>query len=426
MVFGWGKKKITNETIESRVLEKQVTLSEINDIIKENQVQRLKKITENAKSIKDVVELERKNIIQIISQLESDTLKVDDVDKHLKLLIERGKESVILGLRKETAVNLPSTEKYSDIVNLNIEIGQMLKRIGDILGVNTRVMHIFARKYAGKLKEHLSEVATKKAGLQKLVDEHTKFESTVATILQMYEKIKGSQKEVEEKNKELSKIKEEIKNYDKMIQSIELGIQNSKSKSEYQEFLKIRKETDALALEEDKIKHEIDLQFSKISRPLGKYSYISSLEKPLKRIMEELIANPSKVLIQGNKDSIVEVLHAVIKAVVAGNVSVKDTTKAVQQIEETINRLDEFLKMKSDLSQKRDSFENRLGIFNIGELEEKEGELIKTRDKKRHAESVAKNLENAVNDVIMHIPQLGRDIEIKLKEISGTRITLKI
>lgn len=426
MVFGWGKKKVTNETIESRVLEKQVTLSEINDIIKENQVQRLKKITENAKSIKDVVELERKNIIQIISQLESDTLKVDDVDKHLKLLIERGKESVILGLRKETAVNLPSTEKYSDIVNLNIEIGQMLKRIGDILGVNTRVMHIFARKYADKLKEYLSEVATKKAGLQKLVDEHTKFESTVATILQMYDKIKGSQKEIEEKNKELSKIKEEIKNYDKMIQSIELGIQNSKSKSEYQEFLKIRKETDALALEEDKIKHEIDLQFSKISRPLGKYSYISSLEKPLKRIMEELIANPSKVLIQGNKDSIVEVLHAVIKAVVAGNVSVKDTTKAVQQIEETINRLDEFLKMKSDLSQKRDSFENRLGIFNIGELEEKEGELIKTRDKKRHAESVAKNLENAVNDVIMHIPQLGRDIEIKLKEISGTRITLKI
>ncbi|HLA22098.1 MAG TPA: exonuclease SbcC, partial [Nitrosopumilaceae archaeon] len=211
-----------------------------------------------------------------------------------------------------------------------------------------------------------------------------------------------------------------------MIQSIEIGIQNSKSKSEYQEFLKIRKEMDALALEEDKIKHEIDLQFSKISRPLGKYSYISSLEKPLKRIMEELIANPSKVLIEGNKDSIVEVLHAVIKAVVAGNVSVKDTTKAVQQIEETINRLDEFLKMKSDLSQKRDSFENRLGIFNISELEEKEGELIKTRDKKRHAESVAKNLENAVNDVIMHIPQLGRDIEIKLKEISGTRITLKI
>jgi hypothetical protein len=210
MVFGWGKKKVTNETIKSRVLEKQVTLSEINVIIKENQVQRLEKITENAKSIKDVVELERKNIIQIISQLESDTLKVDDVDKHLKLLIERGKESVILGLRKETAVNLPSTEKYSDIVNLNIEIGQMLKRIGDILGVNTRVMHIFARKYADKLKEHLSEVATKKAGLQKLVDEHTKFESTVATILQMYEKIKGSQKEVEEKNKKLSKIREEI------------------------------------------------------------------------------------------------------------------------------------------------------------------------------------------------------------------------
>lgn len=426
MVFGWGKKKTTNETIGSRMLEKQVALSEINDIIKENELQRLKKITEIAKSIRDIVEIERKNIIQIISQLESDTLKVDDVDKHLKLLIERGKEAVISGLKKETAINLTSTERYQDIVSLNIEIGQMLKRIGDILGVNTKVMHIFARKYAGKLKEHLAEVAAKKAELQKLVDEHSKFESTVATILEMYEKIKKSQSDVEEKNNELSRIKEEIKSYDKMMQNIELEIQHSKSKSEYQEFLKIRKEIDALSLEEDKIKHEIDLQFSKISRPLGKYSYISSLEKPLKKIMGELVINPFHILTQENKNSVVEVLHAVVKGVVAGSVSVKDTAKAVQQIEETINRLDEFLKMKSDLSQKRASFENNLGIFNIKELEEKERELIKTRGKKTYVESIAKNLEKEVNDATVRIPQLVQDIEIKLKEISGTRITLKV
>ena len=426
MVFGWGKKKTTNETIESRVLEKQIDLSEINDIIKENETQRLKKITENAKSIRDLVEIERKNIIQIISQLESDTLKVDDVDKHLKLIIERGKEIVISGLRKETAVNFSNTQKYSDIVNLNAEIGQMLKRIGDILGTNTKVMHVFARKYADKLKGHLAEISTKRSKLQSLVSDHAKFESTKASISELYEKIKESQKEIGEKNRELSKIREEIKNYDKTTQSIELEIQNSKSKSEYQEFLKIRKETDALSLEEDKIKREIDLQFSKISRPLGKYSYISSLEKPLKKIMEELGINPSHVMTQENKNSIIEVLHAVIKGVVAGSVSVKDTNKSIQQIEETINRLDEFLKMKSDLSQKRVLFENRLGIFSIKELEEKEVELIKTRDKKSHAEYTAKNLENEISDAIRRIPQLMHDIETKLKEISGTRITLKI
>jgi hypothetical protein len=426
MVFGWGKKKTANETIESRVLERQVALSEINDIIKENETQRIKKITESVKSIRDAVEIERKNIMQITSQLESDTLKVDDVDKHLKLFIARGKEAVISGLRKETAVNLSSTEKYAGVVNLNTEVGQMLKRVGDILGVNTKVMHVFARKYADKLKEHLAELAKKKAELQKLVDEHSKFESTVATIVETHEKIRKSQKEIEEKNKELSKLKEEIKNYDKTMQNIEQVIQNSKSKSEYQEFLKIKKDTDALALEEDRIKHEIDLQFLKISRPLGKYSYISALEKPLKKMMEELIANPSKVLVPENKDSIVEILYAVIKSVVAGSVSVKDATKAVQQIEETINRLDEFLKMKSDLSQKKVAFEERLGIFNINELEEKELELIKTRDKKTHAESVIRNLENEINDSATHMPKLAQDIEIKIKEISGTRITLKI
>jgi len=36
---------------------------------------------------------------------------------------------------------------------------------------------------------------------------------------------------------------------------------------------------------------------------------------------------------------VIEILQATIKSVVAGNVSVKDSQKAVEQIEETINRL---------------------------------------------------------------------------------------
>ena len=426
MVFGWGKKKNANETIESKVLAKRVSLFEINDVLKESQTRRLEQITENAKTIRDLVETERKIIIQIISQLEDDTLKVDDVDKHLKSLIERGKETVISGLRKETAINLSKTEKYPEIVNLNSEIGQMLKRIGDILGANTKVMHIFARKYADKLKEHIAEVAAKKVELQKLVDEYAKFESTVANILNSCQVIKESQKEIEEKNRKLSQVKEEIKNYDKAIEDLEIEIQNLKSKTEYQEFLKIRREMEALSPEEDNIKHEIDLQFSKISRPLGKYSYISSLDKPLKKIMDKMIVNPSDVLTQENKNSVIEVLQAMVKGVVSGNVSVKDSNKAIQQIEETLTRLDEFLKMKVDLSEKRNEFENRLAFFNIRDLEEKESELIKTRDKKMHAESIIKILAKEMEDFTKNIPQLAGDIEIKLKEISGTRMTLKI
>ena len=426
MVFGWGKKKSEREMIGSAGLENQVSLSQINEILKKNETQRLGRLLETARSIRTKVETERQNIIQITSQLEEDNLKVDDVDKHLKMLLERGKASVISGLRKETSIKLSSTEKYSDIINLNSAIGQMLKRIGDILGANSRIMHVFARKYADKLKENLATVATNKSELQSLVDEQTKFESNTRSILDWCERIKNSKKEIDEKNQKLAEIKDKIENCTKTVQVLEYDINNLKSKSEYQEFLNVKKEIELLSPAEGKVMHEIDMQFLKISRPLGKYSYISSLEKPLKKIMRDMIATPSEVLVLENKSAIVEVLQAVVRGVVAGNVSVKDSDKAIEQIEETINRLDEFLKMKDSLSQKRTTLENRFSVFNIKDLEERERMLSKTRDDKAQLESNVKSLENEVSEARKHIPQLARDIETKLKEISGTRMTLKI
>ncbi len=425
MVFGWGKKKSTKDTVES-LSERQVSISEINTILKENEARRLGTLAQNAKSIRDQVDKGRKNIIDIISQLEEDDLKVDEVDKHLQSVIERGKKAVIGGIKKETAINLSKTEKYSDIVNLNAEVGQLLKRIGDILGANTKVMNIFARKYADRLKENLADMAANKADLQKIVDNHAKFESTVSSALEDTKKIADSKREMEEKNVQLVEIKKEIQNLENKIKSLEDSIQILKSKNDYHEFLNVKNEIDSLSSERDKIKYEIDLQFSKISRPLGKYSYISSLDKPLKKIMNSMIENPLETITQENKNSIIEVLQAVVKGVVAGNVSVKDSQKAAEQIEETINRLDEFLKMKEALSQKRVALENKLGVFDIRILEEKERELHNARSKKEQDESKVRALQDEINEAIQHIPRLLSVVENKLKDAIGSKITLKI
>ena len=423
MVFGWGKKK-SKESAEPAGLESQVGLAEIGEILKEKENERLPKLAEKANHIRESIDIERKNIIQIVSQLESDDLKTDNVDKHLKMLIERSKKAVISGLRKETSINFSKTSKYSQIVNLNTEIGQMLKRIGDILGVNTKVMHIFARKYTDKLKHHIAQIAKTKAELQKIVDEHTSYESSVASILEWREKIKSSKSEVEDKNHRLAETKLELENYTKTIQIQQQEINTLKSKPEYQEYLKIKKEIESLEPEQDKIKYVIDLQFSKISRPLGKYSYVSALDKPIKKIMESLIENPADTITQENKNSIVEIFEAVVKGVVSGNVSVKDSEKAIEQVEETITRLDEFLRMKENLSKRRKILQDKLGIFNIRDLEQKEEILAKTIDAKSHAESSIRTLEKDIEDATKLIPQLTKDIETKLGGMLGSRVIL--
>lgn len=425
MVFGWGKKKSTNETVESTKHERQISFSDINSIVKESENQLFRKIIEQAKSIREQIDIERKNIIQTMSLFENDDLNADDVDKSLKVLIERGKKAVVLGLKRETAVDLSNPETFPSLANLNSQTGQMLKRIGDVLGMNSRVMHVFARKYADKLKEDLAEMTKNKRYLQTLVDEYTNFEETSKNISELIEEIKNLKNEIESKNRRLTELQHEIEDHKNVINNLSNDIQNLKSTKEYHEFLNIKKDMESLMPEKNSIRNEINLQFSKISRPLGKYSYISSLEKPLKIIMDHLIAEPSEVITSENKNAIIEILQATVKSVVAGNVSVKDSQKSVEQIEETISRLDEFINLKHNLAKKMNEFESKFVIFNIKDLEEKERKIIKINEDITQSDSSLKTLEKEISEELKRQPEIIHKVETMLSEISRTRITLK-
>ena len=422
MVFGWGKKR-SAESTESTQLVKQVSLDKIENVLQEKKNNQSTEIAEKSKSIREKIEANRKEVINLMLQFESDDLGSHDVDKHLKIIIERGKNAVISVVRKETSKKLDEVTKYQDVLNLNTEVTQLLKRIGDILGPNSRVMHVFARKYADKLKDILGEIAKTKEELQKLVNEYNKLDFDISRIAEEVKKITASTNENEIKRKKIAKMQDEIQNSQKAVQSFEEDIRNKKSSKEYVEFLKIKNELESLDQEKDKIKREVDFQFSKISRPLGKYSYVSSLEKPLKLVMEKMIDNPYDVITNETKDSVIEVLQTIVKSVVAGNVSVKDTDKSIEQIEETVTRLDEFLKLKNDLLNKKHDLEQSLP-FNNKDLEEQEKNLAKSKEQIIQYELEITNLENQIDVVVKLIPQMKKSIESKLGEILGTKFTI--
>ena len=132
-------------------------------------------------------------------------------------------------------------------------------------------------------------------------------------------------------------------------------IKNIKNSSEYTEFLQINEKLDSLSTEKNKIKDEIEHQFTKISRPLNKYVYVSSLDKPQKKLLVNLIANPYNELIDSNKRDILQILESTRKGIQSGSVSVKDTDKSLAQIDETLSFIDTFIeKIASFNSSKND------------------------------------------------------------------------
>ena len=424
MVFGWGKKKADVQTIETTYSKKEIKFSEINEILDEIKTLRTKTLITETKSIKNKISLELYVVLRIAKTLENDDLNVEDIDRHLKILVTRGKSQVISTINKEAETKFTDINSYEDALQFDKEISHVLKKIGDALGRQTRVIHIFAKKYAGKLKSTLSTLVSRSKGFQTILENHKKLVGDITFISETILQVNQTKKGQEMQKERLVKTNELLNSQEKKIESTENYIEKLKTSYEYSEFLNIKNNITKLDSEKSQIKNDINLQFTKISRPLGKYSYISSLEKPQKLLMEKLIQNPIDVLTKENKSNIVIILESTKKGVEIGSISVKDAKKSVIQVNEIINILDNFIVKISEFNKKRSNLEDSLKIFDVKELNAKESELSSAINDKSDLEKRIQSIENELSQSKKKIPNLILDIEKKLREVSSIQYTI--
>ena len=420
MVFGWGKKK-NQEAETSNQEEKKIKLSEINSKIDEIQSLRAKTIITEIKSFRKKIEENLDEISKIIKELEQDNLHVDDIDKHLEILVVRGKKQVIDTIKKENSEKLPDIKSYDDVLALTELLTQRLKRIGDVLGRQSRVIHIFAKKYANKLKDYLAILNSDRSTMQTMIDKHTKLNNEATQIIQKITSYDQSKKKLIETEKRVTDMQNSIEGFEKKIDEIKKSILKLKSGIEYSKYQETQKKLDSLSSEQNQIKSKIDFQFTKISRPLGRYEYASSLEKPQKILMEKLVVNPFDVLTPGNKNDIIKILSAVRKGVGGGTLSVKDPEKSVASIDETIEMLEGFVKEISEFTEKKNNLQKELELFNIHELKQNENFLAKINIDKSDAELKIQSLEHEISEIKKSLPEILMDVESRLRRVSSTK-----
>ena len=158
MVFGWGKKKQVVEEKSERPVKptlKTVNLENIPDIIDDITNLRQKTLIVEMKSFQKKIELDRKMVLAIATELEKDNLNIKDMDPHLVILVNRGKKEVISSIQKELQVKFSSIDTFADVLDFQRISSRGIKKVGDMLGKHTRVIHIFAKKYAKKLKDDM-------------------------------------------------------------------------------------------------------------------------------------------------------------------------------------------------------------------------------------------------------------------------------
>ena len=425
MVFGWGKKKSQKQEPDIVPQKKQILLSDILNVANEIRSIRTKTIIAETKTFRNKINSSCETILHIAIDLERDTLKIDDIDIHLKRLVERGKKEVISVIKRESTVQLQEINSYEDVKIFNATANRMLKKIGDALGRQSRVIHIFAKKYASKLKDDLKVMTDGNDEITTIITNHSELETKIKQIFETMNKIEQSKKLITDLGEQQKLNKKTMDDLVITIERDEKGIVDIKNSSEYTEFLEINEKLNSLSSKKNKIKDEIELQFTKISRPLNKYVYVSSLDKPQKKLLANLIENPYDVLIDSNRQDIVQILKSTRTGIQSGSVSVKDVEKSLLQIDEIHSLLPTFIEKISDFNISKSDIENKLLAFNNEQLRQKESVLNTHQHDKSTLESKIRSAEKELTNTIEFIPKSIKSVESILNQISAVQYIIR-
>ena len=424
MVFGWGNKKTQQREDYVPRKIKQITLTNISDIITEIRSIRLKTILAEVKTFRNKIILNSKAIRNIAAELENDNLKIDEMDPHLVGMVKRGKNEVMAVIKKETTTVLPEINSFEDIKTFSITSSRILKKIGDVLGRQSRIIHIFAKKYAVKLKSDLKVITEENEEVNTLVKNFSELENKAEQIFINLDQYNQSQKSITTLRERQIQSEKTVQDIYNIIKNDIEDIKNLKDSNEYLEFLEIKEKINSLFSLKNKIKTDVAIQFSKISRQLNKYVYVTSMDKPQKKLLMGLIENPYEVITAGNKPDLIQILESVRKAVQSNSISVKDISKSVSQIDELLTRFDTIIEEITNFEKSKDDLESNLSIFNVEKLTHAENILARHQNEKSDIEAKIKALDNEITDLVESLPKHIKSIQSKLNEISAVQYSI--
>jgi predicted nucleic acid-binding Zn-ribbon protein len=390
MVFGWGKKK---HEVSETSLENKLELDQLDSILSAKKAELQKKIVTQSKPLFSEIEAELKAIYKIVDHLKSDDLKVDDIEKVLRVIVVRAKTEVIDVISKESK-SLPPASTYDEVLKTADVASHTLKKIGDVLGKHSRVIHVFAKKYAQELKDHLARVTENHVMLTKMLGDYSTLDSSSGMIKDAVSKIHACVKEIKEIQNHIAKLQDSDGMAQKLHDTTQKQIIDIRNSAEYAQFLDVENKLLQIKSQEEKLDREIDDEFSKISRPLGKYVYVTSLDKALKSILERLVERPSQVIVAEKKESIIMILESCMKGIVSGTVSVKETDKSVDNLTHIMSTLDTMILQKNKIQAQIQETQNRTSSFDKKTLESLEKQLAKSKSDSQDAQAKIKNLQS--------------------------------
>ncbi len=423
MVFGWGKKKAEKENPPT--VAQEITISDVLTHVDAMYRQESERLVEQTKKLVLPISDHIESLLRIATELEKDKLDTDDVDTNIDTIVQRGKAQVLDKIKKEAARNLPDIDSVNAVREFNQTASQILAKIGGVLGKQTRVIHIFAKKHAGKLKFILERFKDDVDHSNRLLGRFDEFERNKKTISELLSKLDSEHSSIQNNLEKISGLKKSAAADAQKRDSIQHDIDDFMASAKYEKYTAIQTKLSNLDTKKSQIKSQINNQTILISRPVSKYEYGSALDKEDKILVEKFLSSPFDVFLPENRAGIMTILNNIKKAINQNHISVKEPAKTLSYIDDIISGVDSFIESVNSVTMERQRLHEELKTLDLDILEGYQKQHSKLSENIDFAESRTRELHSEIRALEANRPSYIRDTEYVINRMGHVRFTIR-
>ena len=399
-----------------------LSIQQAQDLLHSLEAVKVKELSASLAPIKESAAESLKVIDTLAKEMDRENIKLEDVERRLKSVVEHSKTTVVSSLRREASLELPFPQSANDAKKFKERFENMMKRFGEVSGSHSKVLNAFMKKHSGKIKdefEFLTKLLNETRAIISEFDRNRepiiRCENTLNTALQKISSINLAESSAKNIEKEIEDIERELKNVES-----ELAATSGSNEFE-QASIRVRDIAEAERKQEEFHAKIRDL-FSHLSRAFTKYSY--GITKETERRLETMSNEPWQILYEKNVTPYSSLLLEIRKSIDSGQIQLKDSDKVLQYI-------DTILESLPDLQYKAQTFKTEINsfrqlnieiVYKVKDLEQKvmqhSEELARSRQDLEQQRRQAKDKTEEVDAL------LRRAAEI-LAELIGQKYSLR-
>ena len=135
--------------------------------------------------------------------LKNDNLKTDDLDNHIKIILNRAISDVSSTIQKEFQTSFAEINSINDVLEFEKLSSKAIKKVVDVLRKHKTGIALFAKKYARKFKDSLEILDSYLQEIKNLTSNYNQNQEFLSIINENLEKITTTKNTIADQEKHI-------------------------------------------------------------------------------------------------------------------------------------------------------------------------------------------------------------------------------